>query len=76
MNIHRWPLLALCALAVPLAGCAAPPAGEPAARLSDVAAAVSAGELQSTITRLVGFGTRHTLSDTRSDTRGIGAARR
>ena len=76
MNIHQWPLLALCALAVPLVGCAAPPAGEPAARLGDVAAAVSAGELQSTITRLVGFGTRHTLSDTRSDTRGIGAARR
>lgn len=32
--------------------------------------------LRATITRLVAFGTRHTLSDTRSDTRGIGAARR
>jgi hypothetical protein len=32
--------------------------------------------LRATITRLVGFGTRHTLSDTVSDTRGIGAARR
>jgi hypothetical protein len=41
-----------------------------------IAAAVKPGELRSTIERLVGFGTRHTLSDTRSDTRGIGAARR
>jgi Zn-dependent M28 family amino/carboxypeptidase len=32
--------------------------------------------LKATITHLVGFGTRHTLSDTQSDTRGIGAARR
>jgi Zn-dependent M28 family amino/carboxypeptidase len=32
--------------------------------------------LEATITRLVAFGTRHTLSDTGSDVRGIGAARR
>jgi Zn-dependent M28 family amino/carboxypeptidase len=32
--------------------------------------------LQATITRLVAFGTRHTLSETTSDVRGIGAARR
>ena len=32
--------------------------------------------MRATITRLVGFGTRHTLSDTQSPTRGIGAARR
>ena len=44
--------------------------------LHQVAGQVSAAELHTTITRLVGFGTRHTLSDTRSDTRGIGAARR
>jgi Zn-dependent M28 family amino/carboxypeptidase len=37
---------------------------------------VSADELKATITHLVGFGTRHTLSDTKSDKRGIGAARR
>ena len=37
---------------------------------------VSQGELRATIERLVGFGTRHTLSETRSETRGIGAARR
>ncbi|HET7795890.1 MAG TPA: aminopeptidase, partial [Rhizobacter sp.] len=49
---------------------------QPASPLAEVANAVSAEQLQSTITRLVGFGTRHTLSDTKSDTRGIGAARR
>ncbi|MEZ0244145.1 MAG: M20/M25/M40 family metallo-hydrolase [Sphingomonas sp.] len=32
--------------------------------------------LKSTVETLVGFGTRHTLSDTESPTRGIGAARR
>jgi len=39
-------------------------------------AEVSAERLQDTDTRLVGFGTRHTLSETASDTHGIGAARR
>lgn len=38
--------------------------------------AVSEAELRNTITALVGFGTRHSLSDTESPTRGIGAARR
>lgn len=39
-------------------------------------APASPAELKATITALVGFGTRHTLSDTTSETRGIGAARR
>jgi Peptidase family M28 len=43
--------------------------------LQDIATAVHPDELQSTITRLVAFGTRHTLSDTQSPSRGIGAAR-
>ena len=38
--------------------------------------APSTDNLRRDVTRLVGFGTRHTLSDTLSDTRGIGAARR
>ena len=41
-----------------------------------VAASIDAENLRDTITRLVAFGTRHTLSDTTSPTRGIGAARR
>ncbi len=42
----------------------------------DLVAAVSADRIESDIRTLVGFGTRHTLSETESDTRGIGAARR
>lgn len=42
----------------------------------DHVAAVSAERIERDIRTLVGFGTRHTLSETESDTRGIGAARR
>jgi Zn-dependent M28 family amino/carboxypeptidase len=41
-----------------------------------LAAAVSAERIEKDIRTLVGFGTRHTLSETTSETRGIGAARR
>ena len=37
---------------------------------------VSSDRIESDINKLVSFGTRHSLSDTLSDTRGIGAARR
>jgi hypothetical protein len=49
-------------------------AAEPA--LTTLAAGVSEAELKASITALVGFGTRHSASDTASPTRGIGAARR
>ncbi len=42
----------------------------------DIIDAVSADRIRADVTTLVGFGTRHTLSDTTSNTRGIGAARR
>jgi hypothetical protein len=42
----------------------------------EMVAARSPERVESDIRRLVGFGTRHTLSDTLSATRGIGAARR
>ncbi|MFT6811024.1 MAG: hypothetical protein ACJA01_004270 [Saprospiraceae bacterium] len=45
-------------------------------RIYDIVDACSASRIQSDIETLVGFGTRHTLSDTLSATRGIGAARR
>ena len=73
------PLLAALVAAAPLA---ATPFEARAADTGDhpllhaVAADVSAEQLKATITRLVAFGTRHTLSDTKSDKRGIGAARR
>lgn len=44
--------------------------------LHDIQAAVSAERIEHDIKKLVSFGTRHTLSETESDTRGIGAARR
>ncbi len=46
------------------------------ARLYDIIDSVSATRIEADITTLAGFGTRHTLSDTLSETRGIGAARR
>ena len=74
-------LTAAVALLGPPAGAGAqadagglPPAVD--ARIADVIDAVSAERLERDIRALAGFGTRHTLSDTISDTRGIGAARR
>ncbi len=73
-------LLPICFLLIGLAPALAaqsvrtPPAAD--ARLYDIAAAPRAERLEKDITELVGFGTRHTLSDTVSSTRGIGAARR
>lgn len=52
----------------------APPAED--ARMYDIANAPSVERLEADITKLANFGTRHTLSDTTSNTRGIGAARR
>lgn len=45
-------------------------------RIYDIIEAVSAERIQKDVTTLANFGTRHTLSDTVSNTRGIGAARR
>ncbi|MCF6274581.1 MAG: M28 family metallopeptidase [Robiginitomaculum sp.] len=44
--------------------------------LYEIATAPSAERIHKDIQTLVDFGTRHTLSETKSDTRGIGAARR
>jgi len=44
--------------------------------LQEISTAPSAERIEKDIRKLVGFGTRHTLSDTVSDERGIGAARR
>ena len=58
---------------------AAQPAAPPAKAqpvLKTIAADVDPKALEATIRSLVGFGTRHTLSDITSQTRGIGAARR
>jgi hypothetical protein len=52
----------------------APPAKD--LRMYDIISSVSADRIQSDIEKLVSFGTRHSLSDTISEIRGIGAARR
>jgi len=45
-------------------------------QMYDIIDSVSAQRIESDIRTLAGFGTRHTMSDTTSSTRGIGAARR
>ncbi|MBC2845835.1 M28 family peptidase [Winogradskyella flava] len=45
-------------------------------KIYDIIDAVSEERLRNDVKTLANFGTRHTLSDTLSDTRGIGAARR
>lgn len=62
-------------------GTSSAPAGSAAAASSgsapaELAAAIDPARLQATVVKLVSFGTRHTLSDAGSETRGIGAARR
>jgi hypothetical protein len=75
-------LLAPAALPVTLAAQGAPVARADAIRadadprVTALVGAVSQERLQAIVTRLASFGTRSTLSDTVSTTRGIGAARR
>jgi len=52
---------------------AARPDADP--RIAEIVASVSQQRLQQLVERLASFGTRHTLSDTTSQSRGIGAAR-
>jgi Zn-dependent M28 family amino/carboxypeptidase len=64
-----------CAVAMlGAAACAAAAAEQPILR--EIAGSPDPGQLQATVQALVGFGTRHTLSNTASPKRGIGAARR
>ncbi len=51
-----------------------PPQSDP--RIHDIVAAASPARVEVDIRTLAGFGTRNTFSDTLSDSRGIGAARR
>jgi hypothetical protein len=51
----------------------APPNADP--RIQKIVASISEARLSGLVEKLAGFGTRHTLSDTESPTRGIGAAR-
>ena len=50
--------------------------GQVDTRIYDIVDEVSAEKLEYKVQNLVDFGTRNTFSETESDTRGIGAARR
>src|SRR5215831_8884105 len=52
------------------------PSAPPPAEIAQMLGEISAARLSATVARLAAFGTRHTLSDPESPTRGIGAARR
>lgn len=66
-------LAVLIAVALPLA---AQQSSDKQQLLHAIATAPSAANIERDIVKLVSFGTRHTLSETDSDSRGIGAARR
>jgi hypothetical protein len=74
--VRRFTLPAALALALAAAPAHAQPQPTEHALLHQIAGEVSAERQHAIIAKLVSFGTRHTLSDTKSDTRGIGAARR
>ena len=80
LRIHATIATAAFAFALPALAADAPASSPPPANthpeLRAIAQAVSAKSLHDIDAKLVGFGTRSTLSDTKSDTRGIGAARR
>jgi hypothetical protein len=77
MRAVGLPLALLLSFAAIPASAAPAVAPEPAhPLLRQIAGQVSEAEQRSTVEHLVGFGTRHSLSDTKSETRGIGAARR
>ena len=50
--------------------------GQTDPKIYDIINTISSERIEKDITKLANFGTRHTLSDTVSNTRGIGAARR
>ncbi|GGD85216.1 peptidase M28 [Maribacter cobaltidurans] len=69
LNMKKWLLLGLLTITLTLSA-------QTDQRIYDIIDAVSAERIENDITKLANFGTRHTLSDTVSQTRGIGAARR
>ncbi|HEX4177367.1 MAG TPA: M20/M25/M40 family metallo-hydrolase, partial [Rhizomicrobium sp.] len=73
---HSVFVLLLLPAAVQIQSVLAQPVVNRHPELAALAAQVSPTRERAADTRLVAFGTRHTLSDTLSDTRGIGAARR
>lgn len=75
MTTRRIAALGLCSFGLATQAHAAPERTTPA-DVKVMLRSISAQRIEATVRKLVGFGTRHTLSDTASDVRGIGAARR
>lgn len=79
LRLLALPLAALLLGAAGLSAQESPPAApmiEQSDRIDALMREVSPERMEGYLQRLVGFGTRHTMSDTLSPTRGIGAARR
>ncbi len=69
-------ILSISGLNLPLLASEAVASEKKLNQLYQISESVEADKLQNSVQTLVNFGTRHTLSDTKSTTRGIGAARR
>lgn len=69
-------VLTLIFVFLPLSAVSSAYAGTIDNKMYEIVASVSADRLKSDVEKLVGFGTRHTLSETESSDTGIGAARR
>ncbi|MCV2366395.1 M28 family metallopeptidase [Paucibacter sp. DJ1R-11] len=74
MCMRAWILGAALGGVMTMAAVAQPAPLDP--RVQQILAEISAPRIEQRIRRLVDFGTRHTLSETESEQRGIGAARR
>ncbi|MDQ3313654.1 MAG: M28 family metallopeptidase [Verrucomicrobiota bacterium] len=77
MEMRRIVVL-VCVAAALSASHAAPEPTDltPNAQITETLREISPKNIEATVRKLVSFGTRHTLSDASSETRGIGAARR
>jgi hypothetical protein len=74
--LHNGSLIGVCSIGMSANAANTDVAIDAQQQLHNIANAVSAQRIGDDIQTLVNFGTRHTLSDTQSTTRGIGAARR
>ncbi|RFP09537.1 MULTISPECIES: M20/M25/M40 family metallo-hydrolase [unclassified Duganella] len=76
MHINSLILSALTVLAAVPAVAATPDTTRHQAQIDQIVQEISPARIEGYINKLVGFRTRHTMSDTVSETEGIGAARR
>ena len=76
MLLKQKSLAALLLFATGMAIAAEPNPSARQAQITAIVRDISAQRIHANIEKLVSFGTRHTMSDTMSETRGIGAARR